>query len=557
MKIKYLFILGVLLCTTITFSQNLDSSLTSISNEFNDVTTKTTNIERSIKEISSSIIQYTEITTQIKNGKSITEQYIFNPADIDLNTVKSVTNKDVIVVQLLVKNKQQLIKKIVDFNTTSYVNSISINCNDVNNSRIIVESIKKIIPIATQITDNRLSLKTYEEHMNWLIANIGDVAVADKNYTQKIELNTKYKGRLVFNLIEGSAKTLKKSLYEFNAMNINPNSILFKVNGGLFSLEIQTKRKLDLVKYFVNDEQKNFTDKFEIYCTSVEHARDIQKVLRELIILSESEFNKQMVVFNSSKQAFDFINSIIARVSVNDVTFTQNLTSDCVTKMSITEADASKSLASEFTFNFSDINKNTISYEAKKQFLFLNLQTLAKNDFIKVEEEKELKNYKRSLQIAVSEIEESILLESAFKYIVEKCESEIVSYKNKSTTELINLLIANIKTINVGAKSLDQSLEKGMSENGLKFKILEIAEKSTKEKLFEFNYTDINPGSIKFEASGKNVNVLFGTKFNEKIFQYYEDGQIKNYQNTISISAESIENARTITSLIKAMVEKK
>lgn len=59
-----------------------------------------------------------------------------------------------------------------------------------------------------------------------------------------------------------------------------------------------------------------------------------------------------------------------------------------------------------------------------------------------------------------------------------------------------------------------------------------------------------------FQTSSKSVYVTISTNYMEKIIQYYEDGAIKNYQNSINIQAENIENARTIVNLFKKVLEK-
>jgi hypothetical protein len=58
------------------------------------------------------------------------------------------------------------------------------------------------------------------------------------------------------------------------------------------------------------------------------------------------------------------------------------------------------------------------------------------------------------------------------------------------------------------------------------------------------------------QTSGKNVTVKASTYYLEKIIQYYEDGEIENYQNEIEIQANSIENARRLTTLLRKLTGK-
>jgi hypothetical protein len=73
-----------------------------------------------------------------------------------------------------------------------------------------------------------------------------------------------------------------------------------------------------------------------------------------------------------------------------------------------------------------------------------------------------------------------------------------------------------------------QKLEKS-KENLLKVKI---PSNSSKEAINEFTLADIKPSSVKMQNSGKNVVVTASTYYIDKIIKFYEDGEIKNYQNT-------------------------
>ena len=77
-------------------------------------------ITQTLKEKEPGVLLYTCTTTTIKDGKSQQEVYEFNMADIDINTIRAFTNKDVIQVQCLVAKKQKFIKKTTDSQKSNY-----------------------------------------------------------------------------------------------------------------------------------------------------------------------------------------------------------------------------------------------------------------------------------------------------------------------------------------------------------------------------------------------------------------------------------------------------
>ena len=87
----------------------------------------------------------------------------------------------------------------------------------------------------------------------------------------------------------------------------------------------------------------------------------------------------------------------------------------------------------------------------------------------------------------------------------------------------------------------------------MSYKKTKITAKKSIETISDFNLKDINPSSITMETSGRNVIVTATTYYMDKIIKFYQDGEIKNYQNKIEIEANDIENARSIKILLAAI----
>ena len=49
-------------------------------------------------------------------------------------------------------------------------------------------------------------------------------------------------------------------------------------------LKLETKRRLKTIKVIEDGDQKSYINKIEIQCSSVENARDLQKVLQDIIL---------------------------------------------------------------------------------------------------------------------------------------------------------------------------------------------------------------------------------------------------------------------------------
>ena len=120
----------------------------------------------------------------------------------------------------------------------------------------------------------------------------------------------------------------------------------------------------------------------------------------------------------------------------------------------------------------------------------------------------------------------------------------------------MNQIKNNISKVTENKLTYEQQLEL-KDDPILQFKSTEIGEKSSKLKVYEFNINDINPVTVAFNTSSTAVYVSLSTNYMEKIIKYYEDGAIKNYQNTFNIQTSTIEEARLISELFKKVLQTK
>ncbi|PHS64895.1 MAG: hypothetical protein COB12_07410 [Flavobacterium sp.] len=535
-------------------AQNFNSIIEDLDSAIKTVPSANKEYVQTITSIQPGVVEVT-IEEISKKGSSTVNSFEFNTADIDINTIKTITKKDVIVIQLLAKNKQKLIKLTTNQEKISYVNQLLINAENIDNGRLIEDYFKQCVPLAQEITDKRLSLSSYQEQLNWLENNVIDVNLIKKQFSQNLAANNKYPGSIIIKSNEIAGKNSKNRTYQLNLSTLNPNSILFKITGEIFSIELETRRKLKTIKYFEDSEQKAYTNKLTIVCNSVENARDLQKVLKDIISLSEIEFNNSLTKINSISQGVQLINSLTNKVVVNDLTITQNIDGKCVSVFKQETLDNNNTVQETFNFNFADFNKNGINYSTNGKQVFLELNIKGGNNYIKYEKNGEQKNYIKSLKIYTPEIEDAITLESTLSSIINLCQNPNNSaFKAGSKSNMLQILQQNLSKININNITYDQSLK--INENVLIFTNTIINTKSSKEQIFEFNLSDINSNSIKMNTSGKNVTVTASTYHLEKIIKYYENGAIKNYQNEIEIQAINIENARLITNLLVSLTEK-
>ena len=537
-------------------SQNFKEGINDIAANLESVEASKVQYSQELKDISSG---YAIATITEVNAKGDTEvvNYEFSFADIDINTVRTITKKDVIMVQLLINGKQKLIKKIEDGgDKVGYVDELHFYAKDIDNGRAIVDAVKRIIPINETVEKNKLSLTTYEDHLQWLIENVAEVDYLKKQYAQKLSNDGQLNGYAKLEVTESAKSKSESMAYEFNFAVLNPNSVNFKISSDEFYIEVENRRSIKSIKTFENNIQGNYTNSLEFYASSVENGKDIYKVLKAIIPLAEEAFLKNKPNTSTRTNAIDYLNNVIASISTEDKAMTQSIKNDCVTNFTQKITTSKGVDDTVYTFNFVDINKDNIEYDSQQDLLFVELFTNQKSKYIKFVQNGEMQNYKDGIKLFVNSIEDAMIAKDAIQTIVNDCKSSINDYSNLSEAQCLNQLSEAIGIVKINEDNYDQSIELiDEAAKTLKFTKIFSNTKKSEEQVFEFGIKDINSKSIEMTTSGKNVIVEMSTKYFEKIIKTYEDGEIKSYGNKITIEASTVENAREIVSLLQLLTK--
>lgn len=557
----FLKICSLLLITTTVFSQEaaFNTTLNNLSSKIQTVQNSKQTFTQEVISETPGVIKFNLIATDTK-GKVKEKAYEFNLADIDINTIKPVTSKDVIQVQLIANKNQKIIKEVVDNQKISYLNRINIYASNIDNARELTELLKKNVPVSHEIVKNRLSLNNYDDRLAWLTKNIVNVDLIEKTYAQSLSLSQTEVGNVTIVSTLSKSKSSKTIHYQFNLSNINPNSIFFKSNGSDFVLKLETKRRLKTIKVIEDGAQKSYINKIEIQCSSVENARDLQKVLQDIIPLASKGFKESLPKINTVKEGFNLINKKVNVITTLKLTSQQSFIPNCVTTYTKIEETSKKKDDYLYDFNLIDVNKEDIEVAIKGISVYVIVKTTAKQKFIKLIKNDVLQNYTNSFVISCSSIEDALYTQYILKKIVSLCSK---AYKSQpsltSKNEALTKLTSNIKSVQLAKLTYEQKLEpiEKDGDNALRFTNIEVSDKKSKNNVQEFNLSDINSKSVKIKISSKKVMVEFFTNYQEKIIKTYVDGEIKKYTNKVTIYCNTIENARETASLLKYLTIKK
>lgn len=170
-----------------------------------------------------------------------------------------------------------------------------------------------------------------------------------------------------------------------------------------------------------------------------------------------------------------------------------------------------------------------------------------------------MENYRTELKIYFNTIEDAITGAKALKTLVENYEAlmKAQTYETISISNWVEALKKHMSKVHVDETVYDLFLEiADATTNTVKLTSVASNLKKSTETVNEFSLNDINPKNCSIEVKGKNVMVLLRTKHLEKTVKTYLDGDIKPYENKVTITANGIESARNILGIITHSLDK-
>jgi len=539
--------------TGLLHAQSYEDLVSELSGLLQTVTAGSKEYDQSVELTPKGNILYTLTQTDSK-GRSKTTVYEFNFADIDPHTVRAAAQRDVMTVSMSTEKLQKLIKKQYDDEKISYINKLSFYAIDPDNGRKIAEQVKKIIPVARKLLEKRLSLSGYDDRINWLQSHTGMVEFPDKGVEQSLEKG-KYPGSLIYQKDIAAAKSDKSYTYYFNLAFMDPRRVKFEIKGNMLTVRLETAHQKKLIKQVNNASGLNsFVNKVNIVAQDIEQARDMKKVLEDLIPLAKEKLDKKIPKISTLNEGYDLLNKIAANASTEKLEYAQSFEGNCIMKFHQAVTGNNITQENVYTFSLSDLHPQKAETAIKTGLLAVKIPVKNNKKFIKHIRDGVLQNYKDEIYVMVPAAEEGYMVQSLLKQMSEKCNAAKKD-KKLSPSEAIEVLENTLNEVSIGNTVYEEEIKIDLDNRKLEFKKVVNDGRTTKEYLYEVSLDDLDPKSLEIIVSGKKVAVIAKTRHLEKNIKSYKDGKVQPYQNKMEIISGSIEDARKIKNALRTILK--
>ncbi len=349
---------------------------------------------------------YRLIQTEISTKSSKENQYIFNLADININSLKFNISGSSFSLDFQTKRKQKLIKVLENGAPSGFDDEIEIFANNVEEARDLKNILTKAVPLAQDLVEG--SIQKFEElqaALDYLRKYVQNIDYGDESMEQSIE------GDCILQItqVDADSKSTKRNIAAFNLIDVNGNLIDFDVSSGKMFVEFNTKESLDLLKIYENNEFDGYDDELKIYAENVEVARRVKAALEGAIKICERDYVDPFADM-AIEQKISWLTENMGDVRVGDKTITQKFdridASDPEKiKLNKLEVDAKGSQEEIFEFNFTDLNPKSIQYKIGSKTLAISFETKFKEDIIKYYKDGEIENYQDGFELSITDIE--------------------------------------------------------------------------------------------------------------------------------------------------------
>ena len=359
------------------------------------------------------------IQTIVTDKSSVENQYLFNLADININTLKFNISGSSFSLEFETNRKQKVIKVYENGSPDGFDDELEIFTNNVEEARDLKNVLQLVVPLAEdKVEDAIIKFDELQPALDYLGKFIQNIDYGDESFEQSIEGDC----LMSYSRVESDAKATEKLTANFNSIDVNGNLIDYDVTSGKMYVEFTTKESIDLVKKFENDEFNKYDDELKIYAENVEVARRIKATLEDIIRICERDYIDPFADM-TLEQKIQWLTENIEEVRIGDKTITQTFeriddSDPDKIKLNKLEVSAKGGQEEIFEFNFTDLNPKSIQYDIGSKTLAISIETKFKEDIIKYYKDGEIENYQDGFELSMADIEKSRNVILVFNQII-------------------------------------------------------------------------------------------------------------------------------------------
>ncbi len=273
----------------------------------------------------------------------------------------------------------------------------------------------------------------------------------------------------------------------------------------------------------------------------------MKKLLLVLIILSAAITQSKSQ--NDLGQSIQNIGKELKQIKTIDFTIDQSISrvSGTTVKLDVRKTDSKgKSSSEAYKFSLADINTSGVKEVLEGKIWVVELPVIDNDRYVEHSKGGEVVGYENKFRIDVNDIDNARALADVIKKAA--AEAAPIEQQNYNYTTLEEILAELSLAVKPNGDVQSQKLK---SDAVKKEKLNHIVQKAGKvPEMFEFNLSDLNPGSVEVKVFMKSITVTAATNADQKVVKVFENDLAKTYIARVTFFPSDIENAKRIKKLL-------
>ena len=472
------------------------------------------------------------------NGKGEQElaDYTFDLNDINPLAINLKISGKSFYIEVPVREGKRFIK-VKSPTGTEFTKDLQIYANDIELARQIVNALNYLV---NNTTPDRPQWDSYSAALGFVKDNLGEVNIGDELYSNSIDFDASPSGLVNLEIgksdSDGTSESVKYSFYLTDLMD----KVKLEVSKYSITVKMETKNKNDFIRESMDEKVMDYSSALDFHVSGIDMARDILNAFEHAIRNSEEEIEE----FSNIDEIGSWFLENIGLIEIDEDKYEQNLRlvkeneNQLKLERNLTEDDGG-STETSFILYPEDISLDELKIKVSGKKLSVRLET-EKGKYIKKFKNGLLQNFTANAELLFSDPLAAKNFMAAIRFL--KANSVVDDRAAMNKDEAIAFLSGNIQNLDLPDDQYEQKLEIKDEENcKMSFKRVETDNKGASEEyIYEFNISDINPGSSKFYVKGEFIEVKLVTLENEKLIKPYKNGEVDDFEDDFIIYVNDV-----------------
>jgi hypothetical protein len=410
-----------------------------------------------------------------------------------------------------------------------------------------------ILAVATLFPAKAQSQAALDSLTQALNTAITAVETAKEVYQQNFEADAGRPWAINLTIVETDRKARETTYrYAFNLGDLDRYTISIEDGKNELTLEVKTKNKKDLIKYYEEGEFEGYTDEIELWAADIDNARAIEKLLDAAIPPAEIAWSAQYGVEAIDDDLRKWLVSNIKETAVDeDEAIRQTAEFDVNRKeqIKIYQKSSKDATSTAVQFSLADLDPTSLQFEIKNEALFVEGQTRKKTDYIEYYENDVLDDMKDEFRVYVPDVDLGRQMASVLDTLIRFGRQEV---KNRLPVpadydDAVALFESTLNSFSRGATKVTQEIKIGSTTD---YTVTEQEEEDTEKRAYRFDFGDLDPAEIEIDVDKTAIAVEVKVKGNNKFIQVFENEEPDDFDSDLRFRASDVENARQLQALL-------